>query len=820
MELKHEPTKELNIAIGKSRHSAKWRNTTITWGELVEKLKNTTRTKETYEEYLRLNRKKEKQDEIKDVGGFVGGHLREGRRRIGYVENRSIISLDADFAPPALWSEIKMLAEFAMLVYSTHKHSPEKPRLRILIPLARNVNADEYQAIARKIAEDMGIEYFDDTTYEPNRLMYWPSTAKDAEYLFDVVDLPMLDPDKILAKYTNWKDISYWPESTRSAGLRKRKAAKQGDPLTKLGLIGAFCRTYNIHEAIETFLPEVYEASRTEDRYTYANGSTASGLVVYDDKFAYSNHGTDPISGQLCNAFDLVRIHKFGELDKDSKEDTAINKMPSWVKMMELIQNDKKSKITIGKETLDKAKNEFSETLEDDNDDNDDNDDIDDNEDGELDWLALLTTNKNGTYESTIDNIYLILLNDPNIKGMARRNIFADRKEITRKMSWIQNSGYWTDIDDAGLRHYLQKVYKLKGKSDIDDAFTLVLEKHSYHPVKNYLEKLEWDGKPRMETILCDYLGADDTEYTRTVTRKFLTAAIARIYEPGCKFDYMLTLTGVTGIGKSLLAKRLGMEWMSDTLTDIRGKEAYEALDGVWIMEMSELVALKKSDRETIKNYISKQEDTYRKAYNKNVTINKRQCVFIGTTNDNEFLDDPKSTRRFWVVQTHAHKRTGTVWDDFTQKVVDQVWAETIVNYKKGENIMDLPKHIAEQALVIQSEHSQESIYLSAVKDYMERQIPANWYKLTLPQQRAWYNSQEDIAETTEEVSMFLEDRDRVCAQEIWYVALNEDKLPIPKAYITKEIKDCIEVIGGWEREKKSYRYGDYGVQRGMIKIK
>ena len=807
IKLKHGENHELNISIGKSRFETKWKNIKKTWPELIEKLQSTHRTHETHTEYMKMG--KANQDTIKDVGAFVGGHLKDGKRRKGHVVSRSIISLDADFAYKDMWDDVELAVDYAILAYSTHKHAPNKPRLRFLIPLQRDVSPEEYEAVARKLANDFGMDYFDDTTYQPERLMYWPSTSKDADYFFKYLDLPILNPDDILATYPDWKDTSYWPESSRSTGIRKKQADKQGDPLAKPGLIGAFCRTYTIDEAIDKFLKDVYSPGATVGRYTYTKGSTAGGLVVYEDKFAYSNHSTDPTGGMLCNAFDLVRIHKFGELDKDAKEDTPVNKLPSWNKMVDLINGDEATKITIGRDHIEGAALDFNDTEAVDDDD--------------LNWMARLTTKSNGQYEVTIENLVLIMQKDPNLKGLVRQNIFNARLEVIKNdLPWQRRGPYWTDTDDAGLRWYYEKVYNLEGRQKLIDALAIVAEENAYHPVKDYLEDLIWDGTPRVETVLIDYLGADDNEYTRTVTRKTLVAAIKRIYEPGCKFDYILTITGKQGIGKSLLIKKLGGEWFSDTLVDIRGKEAYEALDGVWLMEMGELAALKRSEREAIKNYVSKQEDTYRKAYNRNTTINKRQCVFIGTTNDTEFLNDSTGSRRFWVVDTDPKKRTKTVWHDLTADERDQIWAEAVELYHKGENIMYLPEEIQKVAAAVQEAFSQESQYQATVDEYLERPVPNDWYSMSLMEQRAWYNATEDFKKSDEWDKYgkygLLVERTKVCPQEIWFVALKEDKLPIPSPYIAKELRDCIVKNEGWEKDKSPGYYGGYGRQRGCHK--
>ncbi|NQE00603.1 hypothetical protein HP420_17635, partial [Staphylococcus xylosus] len=181
-----------------------WKNSEKTWGEFLNKLANTTRTKETIDEYNRM--KRDEQSEIKDVGGFVGGFLKEGKRRKGYVMNRSMLTLDIDFADENMHEIIELFFDKAYALYSTHKHRPSNPRLRLVIPLKRHVDGDEYEAVARKVAESIGIDYFDDTTYEPHRLMYWPSTSDDAEYYFTYADEQFLDPDIILEEYKDWRD--------------------------------------------------------------------------------------------------------------------------------------------------------------------------------------------------------------------------------------------------------------------------------------------------------------------------------------------------------------------------------------------------------------------------------------------------------------------------------------------------------------------------------------------------------------------------------------------------------------------------------------
>ncbi|WP_349637209.1 DEAD/DEAH box helicase [Staphylococcus aureus] len=201
--------RDVSYSYAASRLSTHWTNHNMAWSDFMQKLAQTVRTKEDLTEYNKMS--KSEQADIKDVGGFVGGYLKEGKRRAGQVMNRSMLTLDIDYAAQDMTDILSMFYDFAYCLYSTHKHREISPRLRLVIPLKRNVNADEYEAIGRKVADIVGMDYFDDTTYQPHRLMYWPSTSNDAEFFFTYEDLPLLDPDKILNEYVDWTDTLEWP---------------------------------------------------------------------------------------------------------------------------------------------------------------------------------------------------------------------------------------------------------------------------------------------------------------------------------------------------------------------------------------------------------------------------------------------------------------------------------------------------------------------------------------------------------------------------------------------------------------------------------
>lgn len=327
------------ISIGESKRSTHWIPKEVTWEQLCKKLSTPKVTSETVAEYAEMS--KEQRGEIKDVGGYVGGRIEGGNRKAGSITDRQLICLDADFGDLGLWDAWDLMVGKACLMHTSHSHTPENPRLRFVIPLSRPVTAAEYEPIARRIAEWLGIDAFDDTTYEASRLMFWSSRPKDGEFICRIYESPdWINPDDVLATYEDWKDMRSWPTSGRQAQAVVKMGRIQGDPLTKPGVIGAFNRAYRITDAIEAFLPDVYVPC-DDGRWTYAKGSTTGGAVIYDDNtFIYSHHDTDPISRRLCNAFDMVRIHLYG--DQDEGSDAEIGELPSMNAMKALCQNDEK----------------------------------------------------------------------------------------------------------------------------------------------------------------------------------------------------------------------------------------------------------------------------------------------------------------------------------------------------------------------------------------------------------------------------------------------------------------------------------------------
>lgn len=580
----------MRIAVGNSRMDKKWKNKEMSWEDFKQKCSQTIRTTETISEYRKMS--KPAQDNTKDVGGFVGGALKGGKRKNGFVEGRSLLTLDLDHAAPGVWDAITMLFDFKCLMYSTHKHTPEAPRVRLIIPLSREVSAEEYAPVSRMVAKDIGMEQVDDTCHEAARLMYWPSTSSDGEFLFEAQDGPMLNPDTILARYKDWRDTSEWPMSSRQSEIVKRTIAKQADPLEKEGMVGAFCRAYTIEEAIDTFISDIYKPSVMAGRYDYIPADSSAGVVIYDDKFAYSHHATDPACGHLMNAFDVVRVHKFGSLDDKAKVDTPPTKLPSYKAMVDFAIKDEKVKLQLAKEREIQAGDDFDEKLQDDN------------------WQTLLELDKNGDIKESLLNFFTILRHDKRLQEICYNELScAISVRNDELLPWEQIKPGWSDSDLASLSIYLDGVYHIFSPTKLKNALLKASAERAFHPIKEYLEALpEWDGTKRLESLLIDYMGAEDNSYVRAVTRKTLTAAVARVFEPGVKFDTVLVLSGPQGIGKSMIFAKLGSIWFSDSLTisDMRDKTGAEKLQGFWIMEIGEMNGIKKVEVETVKSFASR----------------------------------------------------------------------------------------------------------------------------------------------------------------------------------------------------------------------
>lgn len=733
----------------------------------MEKLQNPIRTAETAAEYHAM--KKSERDAVKDKGGFFAGTLKGTRRKAREVISRSMITLDHDRLEQGCFDDFAF--KHCTIVYTTHSHIPEAPRARILVPLTRDVTPDEYNAIARYLADEIGMDTVDLCSFKINQLMYWPTASSDGEYICRQYEGDWLDPDVFLAAHPNWQDCSSLPTALGETEAVERERKRQADPLSKEGIVGAFCRAYPIQEVMQTFLSDVYEPTTDENRWGYTKSASIPGVMIYDGKFAYSHHASDPAYGKLCNAYDLVGTHLF---DGD------------FTQMAEFAAKDEKVRTLALKERQERVVEEFSE---------------------EDDWKDKLVRQKKSTQiENSLYNIKLIMQNDPYMKNIVF-NQLADGMEIKGEVPWSHPGKFWRDADDAQLICYVDDNYGTFLARNYDIAVAKAVDDRSYHPIREYFAALPpWDDVARVDTLLIDYLGASDNAYTRAVSRKVLCAAYRRIKEPGIKFDYMPVLNGAQGIGKSTFIANLGMDWFSDSLTlsDMNDKTAAEKLQGYWILEIGELAGMKKADLDKVKAFVSRVDDKYRASFGRRVTSHPRQCVFFGTTNsENGYLRDITGNRRYWNIKLSGSSKYRP-WQ-MTSELVQQIWAEVMILADAGEKLY-LPPDLEEYAKEEQREAMEHDEREGLVRLYLDTLLPANWNEMDLYQRREFLRGNDTTPVGTDV-------RVIVSNMEIWCECFSRKKEDL-RSMDSYAIAAIMSRLPEWEKQPTPQRIAIYGLQR------
>lgn len=779
----------LTISVGGGRKALVWAATETTWPALCDRLRAPVRGTESHAAYMRMT--KAQQDSLKDIGGFVGGTLRGGRRKMRAVTGRDLVTLDLDAIRDGGTGDVLAAVSAlgcASCVYSTRKHEPARPRLRVVIPLDRTVTAEEYEPIARRIAEWLGIENCDPTTFQSYRLMYWPSASADSEFIYDVNDGPFCAADDILKSYTNWRHVAEWPQVPGQAAKLRDTAAKQEDPTEKKGLIGAFCRCYDIRRAMDELLPGVYAPTEDPDRYTYTGGSTSGGAIVYQDKWLYSHHATDPAGGQLCNSWDLVRLHLYGDRDEGVQEGARGNRLPSYTAMSDMALGLPEVRMRLQDERI-SPEEDFGTPVEGD----------------DMNWLADLNLDKNGKVVLNARNLQMIFHNDPNLAGKFGYNAFRYAVTAEGALPWNDRAKCprdWTDADDASLRNYFDLRYGLVGAGRIGDMFTQVAQEKPTDDVRDYLEGLTWDGVPRVDTLLIRHLKADDTPYTRAVTRKTLVAAVARTFEPGCKFDSVLTLIGAQGIAKSMLVDVLGGPWYNDSIQSFTGKDAQELLRGSWIVEIPEVDRFStKYDSAIIKQFLTRRDDIFRESYGHRSASHPRRCVFVATTNQAEFLVDATGNRRWWIVVCHATSDDRGEDVKYLRRDRDQVWAEAVALWR-AEEPLTLPPELMPEALAVQSQAQSEDAWEGMIREFVEEQVPRGWAMYSLEDRLIWWH---DELKRKEETVV----RQTICIPEIWCELLGRPRSDLD-VFRSRRIGSILHNLPDWEPcgPRKTLAYG------------
>lgn len=774
--------RNLAIAYGNNRQAKKWVNKTIRFDDLKERLKVTIRTPESAEEYAKMS--KAQRDAAKDHGGFVAGVLIGGRRKIYTVEKRSMVALDGDRITKEFLDNYETTCPYTSVLYTTHSHTAENPRARMVFPLTRDVTPEEFVAVSRYLAQMLGIDYFDECSYQPNQLMYWPSSPQNGVFVYKETDGGWLNPDDILSANPEWTDPTRLPTSSRESKANTVAQQKVQDPLTKEGTVGLFNRVFfPVTKALEAFLSDIYEPTDNPNRWHLIESRSIAGVEIKEDRFVYSHHAKDPAYLKLCNAFDIVRIHKFG--DDDDKA--------SFRAMCDFAMQQEDAKLLAANERLAEAEADFTA--------------------GDDDWKKRLKYQpRTSLLENSVYNLNLILANDPDFRNFAF-NDMANRIQVTGPLPWERPKGnqFWRDADTAQLKSIIDIRYLPFSSRNHDVAFTKAADDRHFHPVRDYLDSLPaWDGVKRVDTLFIKYLKADDTEYVRAVTRKTFAAAVARIYVPGIKFDCVSVLDGDQGIGKSTIVKDLvTSEYYSETLslTDMDDKSGAEKLQGFWVIEIGELAGMKKADIEKVKAFLSTSDDKYRPSYGRVVESHPRQCVIIATVNgERGYLRDITGNRRFWIIKVHQ-KRQKKAWN-FDEDFRAQFWAEAKAIWKSGEKLY-LEGDNLDEAEKAQRGAMEADERVGMIEEYLNTPLPDGWDDMDLYARRNYLTGTE--FGTPAHTGGTL--RTEVSNAEVWCECFGKSLQEL-KPSDSYGIAAMMSQIPGWERTERIRRQPLYGRQR------
>lgn len=742
----------LSMATAPHHDSKHWRQTTVTWGELKAWMDDPATTKA--------------------CGNYLLGELDGPTRSRATIRSRSAITLDADAGAnehlPEMW---ELVLPYAAVIHTTFSSTPEAPRFRVIVPCSRPVTPDEYAALARMLMDRIGADQFDPGSAQPERYMFRPAASRPEWFRSWVMDGEPLPVDELLRE---WKpDLSSLPTP--------RPHPNKRNPFELAGVPGAFNRAYTFAEVIEAYdLP--YDPAGG-DRWQLRGAQSIAGMgpIAGTTGLVYSHHVTDPAYGQACSAFDLVRLHRFAELDDGVPASTPVNRRPSHEAMLELAGRDVRVlKELVGTDFADETADAIADT----------------------DWrLGLQLNARTGIMRDTIANWDLVRENDP-VFGSLVFNELTLAVETTADLPWRplgRGGPTFSATDRAALCHHLEREYRLRpARSLVDELVNVTAQQRYVNPLRDYLDGLEWDGVPRVETSLP---GVRPTDYTRLVARKVLTAAVARVFEPGIKWDHTLVLFGSEGLGKSWWIDRVARGY-SATLGRIGDKDTLLTMQRSWIMVSDEGHSLRKADADVQKEFLTRTEDVFRMPYDREAQVHPRHCVIWGTTNDEVFLRRQEGNRRFLIVRCEER----VDFDALTDEYIDQLWAEAVHLYRSGERL-----YLEELESVLAAEEREafveEDALSGVVQEYLDTLVPEDWEEMSPDARSLWLQNRADglVAPGTHRIR-------RTCSAQVWVEALGR-RFGEHKRTDLLEINTVLKGLPGWKALPGRSRVAGYGPQ-------
>lgn len=763
-----------DIVTAPKKDSRHWTPGTVTWDEIRSWLASPA--------------------DVKECGNYMLGTLRQTtvkhtktapqchnyhRTKVAVV-HRSALSLDIDYPTEDFLTDLDLKLPYAAAVHTTFKSTALEPRYRLIIPLDRVVAPDEYHAAAGAVMQLLGEGQFDPGSVQAERYMFMPSAGSPEDYYSDVLDGPLAPADALLTQFN--PDLSALPAPKPHKNKR--------DPFGIEGTIGAFNRAYQDFADLITEYDLPYETAG-EERWHLVGASAAAGMSMAAEGLVYSHHSNDPAYGVMCSAFDLARLHLYGDLDEGLSPQTPVNRRPSHTAMLETATED----LRVVRELIG---SDFDE-------------DMDATADAITgnDWqLGFTRDPRTGTPKDEIGNWDLIARHDPAFRALYF-NELTMAIETNADLPWRKLTPGRETIDGkdrSSLALHIERTYSIRPpRAYLDDLVNdVACHSRRVNPVRDYLESLRWDGKPRMEVCLP---GVTPTTYTRMVARKVLVAAVARMYEPGIKWDHMLILFGPEGLGKSWWVDKMARGYSSE-LGPIGNKDTLIALQRSWIMLADESTSLRKSDFDAQKSFITQTADVFRMPYDREAGLHKRHCVIWGTTNDQVFLRRQEGNRRFLIV-----KSEGKVdFDQLTDHYIDQVWAEAVAAYRAGEKLF-IEGEWSEMAAEAREDFTEEDALSGQIQSYMDTLVPENWNQMSPETRQFWLENRGDDLQAVGDTRI-----DRVCSVQLWVEALG-NRRGMHRRTDLLEITKALQQLPGWRQLPGNTRIGPYGPQKVFERI-
>lgn len=764
---------KMAVATAPKRNSLHWHQGEVTWEQITAWME-TPGTK-------------------KEAGNYFLGTLREtttvhkkgeepckGLHRVNpAVVSRSAITLDADTPRRDLPDVVDMLLGCAAIVHTTYSSSPDDLRFRIIIPVDRPLLPDEYHAAVTMLIAKLGSEQFDKGSVEPARYMFKPASQEPGWFQHWVFDGPELAVDELLAG---------WDPDLSGMSMPKPHRNKR-DPFELEGVVGAFNRVYDDWQALIDEYELPYHAMDGE-RWSLTGTASVAGMGVMGPGLVYSHHITDPAYGQACSAFDLVRLHRFGHLDTGHM-DKPVNRRPSHTAMLDLAAADRR----VQAERVGIAAQEFS-------------DDIDGSFDDAAVWkLELKFENKTDALLDTIRNWDIVCANDPAFTPLYF-NEFTLAVETSADLPWrtLAFAGPMFDsTDGADLALYLERTYGVQlTERRLNQLVITTAGKTRVNPVRDYLDALVWDGKHRVETSLP---GVKPTAYTKMVARKALAAAVARVYDPGCKWDHTLILYGLEGLGKTYWAELMSRGYTAE-LGRIGDKDTLLTMQRNWIMIADEGYSLRKADADAQKSFLTRRVDVFRAPYDARPTAYPRHCVIWGSTNDEVFLRRQEGNRRFLIVRCEEK----VDFEAMTPAYVDQVWAEAVHLYQAGE-LLYLDDDQSASAAQEREQFTEEDALEGVIQEFLDTPIPEDWGSMSSDARVAWRQALADGL-----VDGGPGRIDRTCSAELYVEALGK-RFGDHRRSELLDINTALKRVPGWVALPGRHRVRQYGPQQVFARL-